>query len=247
MNQEDIILVPIKGNLSKDVFIRIYTALTRDNPLIYYLNQSMCEIAKDTMGNTAILPRYFFTKDKVKEYNRKIEKSVNELVAKLDLLNCSDYEKVLKIHDWFCINIGYDKKGSDKREVVSVIASHNIFGVFAYKKAQCEGIAKAVKVLLNSVDIKCIVVTGDAYGSREKGPHAWNIVSLNNTPYQLDMTWDIGATDISNGKLSYDYFLISDNMMNKEHKTEDELPDCNSMYQHHFTKVVYKKVEDMQQ
>ena len=42
MELEDVIPIPIKGNLSKDAFIRIYAALTKDNPLIYYLNQSMC-------------------------------------------------------------------------------------------------------------------------------------------------------------------------------------------------------------
>lgn len=234
MELEDIIPIPIKGNLSKDAFIRIYVALTKDNPLIYYLNQSMCEIAKDIMGNTAILPRYFFTKDKVKEYNRKIEKSVNELIAKLDLSNCSDYEKALRIHDWFCKYIEYDKKGSDKNEVVSVIASHNILGVFAYKKAQCEGIAKAAKVLLNTADVKCIVVTGEANGSREKGPHAWNIVSLDGIPYQLDVTWDL--EEKGTNTILYDYFLVTDKMIEKNHKQEGILPTCSSIEMNYFMK-----------
>ena len=36
---------------------------------------------------------FFFSKEKVKEYNRKIEKVVNELAGQLHLLECNDYEK----------------------------------------------------------------------------------------------------------------------------------------------------------
>lgn len=67
-------------------------------------------------------------------------------------------------------------------------ASHNILGVFAYHKAQCEGIAKAVKVLLNAVDVKCIVVMGDSVKNGRSVPHAWNIVDIGADPYQLDVT-----------------------------------------------------------
>lgn len=87
---------------------------------------------------------------------------VNELAGKLQLLECNDYEKELRVHDWICRNIEYDYEGSDKNKLSRVIASHNILGVFAHHKAQCEGIAKAVKVLLNAVDVKCIVATGDS-------------------------------------------------------------------------------------
>lgn len=69
-----------------------------------------------------------------------------------------------------------------------MIASHNILGVFAYHKAQCEGIAKELKVLLNAVDVKCIVVTGDSVKSGQSVPHAWNIVNIGEEPYQLDVT-----------------------------------------------------------
>ncbi len=41
------------------------------------------------------------------------------------------------------------------KDSVRVIVAHNIIDVFAHHRAQCEGIAKAVKVLLNSVDVIC--------------------------------------------------------------------------------------------
>lgn len=228
MVHKEIIPIPVHGEFSQESFERIFMAMTRDNPLIYFLNQSACSIASDVFGHIAICPQYFFTKEKVKEYNRKIEKVVNELAGRLHLLECRDYEKELRIHDWICQNIEYDYEGMDKNKTTRVIASHNILGVFAHHKAQCEGIAKAVKVLLNAVDVKCIVVTGDSIKSGQSVPHAWNIVNIDGEPYQLDVTWDIGAIGQDKQHIAYDYFNLTDELMNQDHKTDSKLPECRS-------------------
>lgn len=239
MEHKDIIPVPIKGRLSQDVFNRIFLAMTRDNPLIYYVNQSACSSATDMFGHTAICPQYFYSKEKVWEYNKKIETAVNNLAGQLKLTEGTDYEKEIRIHDWFCKNVKYDFKGNNIEEPIRVIMSHNIIGVFAKHKAQCEGIAKAVKVLLNAVDIKCIVATGNADGNGQNGPHAWNIVNIEGSPYQLDVTWDIGA---SCGRIAYDYFNVTDEIINKTHKADFKLPDCTSLKFNYFerNKLIFK-------
>ena len=224
MAHQDIIPIPVRGEFSQESFERIFMAMTKDNPLIYFLNQSACSVASDTFGHFAICPQYFFTKEKVKEYNRKIEKVVNGLVGQLHLLKCSNYEKELRVHDWICQNVEYDYEGTDKDKISRVIASHNILGVFAYHKAQCEGIAKAVKVLLNAVDVKCIVVTGVAGKNGNMRPHAWNIVNIDGNPCQLDVTWDMGKS--MGDKISYEYFNLSDEYIKKDHKAECKLPEC---------------------
>lgn len=228
MLHKEIIPIPVRGEFSQESFERIFMAMTRDNPLIYFLNQSACSIASDIFGHVAICPQYFFTKEKVREYNRKIEKVVNELAGQLHLMKCSDYEKELRVHDWICQNVEYDYEGTDKDKISRVIASHNILGVFAYHKAQCEGIAKAVKVLLNAVDVKCIVVTGDSVKSGRSVPHAWNIVDVGAEPYQLDVTGDIGAMGQSKHHIAYDYFNLTDELMNQAHKADSSLPECRS-------------------
>ena len=228
MSHQEIIPIPVRGEFSQESFERIFMAMTRDNPLIYFLNQSACSTASDMFGRLAIRPQYFFTKEKVKEYNRKIEKVVNELAGQLHLLECNDYEKELRVHDWICRNIEYDYEGADKDKVSRVIASHNILGVFAHHKAQCEGIAKAVKVLLNAVDVKCIVVTGDSVKNDRRVPHAWNIVNIGGEPYQLDVTWDIGAMGKVKQEVAHDYFNLSDNLMGVNHKADNALPKCKA-------------------
>ena len=236
MAHQDIIPIPIKGVFPKETFERIFEAVTKDNPLIYYLNQSTCSCASDMFGNFAICPQYFLPQEKVKEYNRKIEKEVNSLAAKLNLTTGSDYEKEIKVHDWICQNISYDEEGADRDKPTRMIASHNILGVFAHHKAQCEGIAKAVKVLLNAVDVKCIVVTGESNKNGKRVPHAWNMVNIDGQPYHLDVTWDIGAIGTSQKRIPYDYFNLSDQLIEKEHKMDTQLPSCSSM-RHNYFKV----------
>ena len=144
----------------------------------------------------------------------------------MNLLECCDYEKELRIHDWICQNIEYDYEGTNKDKVSRVIASHNILGVFAYHKDQCEGIAKAVKVLLNAIDVKCIVVTGTAGKNGNMRPHAWNLVNIDEVSYQLDVTWDMGKS--TGDKISYEYFNLSDECIVKNHSADCKLPECGS-------------------
>lgn len=231
MAHEDVIPIPIKGQLSKEVFNKIFRAMTRDNPLIYYVNQSACNWATDAFGHTAICPQYFYSRETVRKYNRNIENAVNNLASQLKLTEGTDYEKEIRVHDWFCKNVKYDFKGSDMDEPARVVLSHNIVGVFAKQKAQCEGIAKAVKVLLNAVDIKCIVATGEAGINGKKEQHAWNVVDIDGNPYQVDVTWDIGA---SKGRIAYDYFNVTDEIISKTHSFEDEMPKCISLKDNYF-------------
>ena len=209
MAHEDVIPIPIKGQLSKEVFNKIFRAMTRDNPLIYYVNQSACNWATDAFGH-------------VRKYNRNIENAVNNLAAQLKLTEGTEYEKEVRVHDWFCKNVKYDFKGADMDEPARVVLSHNIVGVFAKQKAQCEGIAKAVKVLLNAVDIKCIVATGEAEA---------NVIDIDGSPYQVDVTWDIGA---SKGRIAYDYFNLTDEIISRTHSFEDEMPKCISLKDNYF-------------
>lgn len=228
MAHKEIIPIPVDGEFAKENFEHVFMAMTRDNPLIYFLNQSACSIARDVWGHIAICPQYFFTKEKIKEYNRKIENVVNRLAGQLRLLECGDYEKEIRIHDWICRNIEYDYEGADTSKVSRMISSHNILGIFAYHKAQCEGIAKAIKVLLNAVDVRCIVVTGSSIKGGRSIPHAWNIVNIDGIPYQLDITWDMGVSRRDKTYLSYDYFNITDELMNLEHRADSKLPVCQS-------------------
>lgn len=237
MEHKDLIECSVKVKQEEDLtasFQRIMNALTYDNPLMYFLNQSVMDFAVDQNGNIAVMPQYFLTKEKVDSTNQKLQDAANKLIQTLKLTEGSDYDKVMKVHDYICKNIAYDHRGADSSDVTRFIATHNIIGVFAHKKAQCEGIAKAVKVLLNAVEVKCIYVAGDQ--KADDGTltgHGWNIVNIDGTPYQLDVTADIGALS-SDGSVSYDYLNVTDAQIRRNHILPSGLPKCTATDMNYF-------------
>ena len=228
-------LIPIKGvkSVTQETVYRIFAAISDDNPLIYYLNQSVISLAEDSYGNIAIWPKYFFTKEKIGQYNKKIQDTVNKLAVKLKLTEGSELEREKKVHDYLCNNVVYDYDGANMNDPAQVILSHNIIGVFAHHRAQCEGIAKAVKVLLNAVDVRCIIVSGKA--TTDDGlivEHAWNMVNIDGIPSHLDVTWDIGAS--KKDAISYDYYNVTDTQIKRNHRILGKMPACVSEKNNYF-------------
>ena len=173
--------------------------------------------------------RYYYSK--LPENERRIYQEIYRgCVEHKDMIQISATEDMTKsyprlIHDYLCRNISYDYKGSDTGEVTRIITSHNVLGVFAYKKAQCEGISKAARVLLNAVDVHCIIVFGQAEGNDSvMSDHCWNIINIEGHPYHMDITFDIGNG--SDEYIAYDYYNITDTQIRKDHIFSTGLPRC---------------------
>ena len=233
MEHKDLIIISATEEEIGKSCQRIMDALMDDNPLLYFVNQSRLDFARDDNGNVAAIPQYFFSEENVKKYNQKIQDAANKLIMDLKLTEGSELEKVRKVHDYMCENVKYDHDGADLKDVSRVITSHNIIGVFAHQKARCEGIAKATKVLLNAVGVKCIFVTGKVRETKEKiSEHGWNIVNIDGAPYNLDITFDIGTG--SNEYISYDYFNITDSQIRKDHVVSIGLPKCTAHQASYF-------------
>ena len=192
----------------------------------------------------------FYNKDTVKKYNRNIEKTVNNLAGQLRLTEGTDYEKELRVHDWFCKNVSYDFKGTNMDDPARVVLSHNIVGVFAKQKAQCEGIAKAVKVLLDALGVWCVIaICGNNPEKGIKYRHTWNIVKIGGTYYHLDATFDntLGK-DRETSEIRYDYFNLDDSQIFRDHEPLiAPAPHCGD-HEHFYykeKKLSFTKKEDV--
>lgn len=228
-------IIPISASEEEIVksYARIIQALMDDNPLLYFLNQSMIDFARDANGNYAVMPQYFFSEKNVAAYNQKIQDAANKIIYDLKLTEGSDLEKARKVHDYMCRNIAYDYGGANTKDISRFISAHNIIGVFAHQKAQCEGIAKAAKVLLNAVDVRCIVIFGqakDTPGVMED--HCWNMVNIGGKPYHMDITFDIGVG--SADAISFDYYNITDSQIRKDHVFSTGFPKCTEKQAGYF-------------
>ena len=116
------------------------------------------------------------------------------------------------MHDFICENVRYDK--------LKKAYSHEIIGPLGQGVGVCEGIAKAVKVLLDALGVWCIVVI--CGNNPEKGiryRHTWNVVKIGKTYYHLDVTFDntLGKEQ-EEAEYRYDYFNLDDKKVFRDHE-----------------------------
>ncbi len=125
-----------------------------------------------------------------------MDQKVPELLDELDLDGKNDYLKTKGVYDWLCQNVTYDY---DNLEDDTYKLKHAAYAALVDKTAVCQGYAVLFYRLMLELGVDNRVITGIGNG----GPHAWNIVELNDLYYNLDATWDAGM-------YGYSYFLTSD-------------------------------------
>ena len=196
--------------------LNIIQFIGRDNPHIFYVDFNQYNYSKNLLSTTVNLT-YWYTKQEVDEINEKVHAVLQKMLARVS--GITDYEKEKAIHDLLIQNVAYDMDALQNLPKYHS-RSNSILGVLFYKTAVCEGVAKVTKMLLNLLDIKCIVAMGKADGE----PHAWNIVKVDGRPYHLDVTWDINLS--GDGGLRYDYFNLSDKEIGVDHIPSMQYPKC---------------------
>ena len=153
--------------------------------------------------------RWFPREELKNEVDSKDHALLDEVVERiLDKVTATtEFEIELQIHDLLLKNVKY----VDKEKVTE----HTIEGPLLNKKAVCEGIAKAMKYLMNKKGLRCELVLGKLTEDTSVY-HAWNIVRIDGYWYHVDVTADIGMTD--GGIYRYDYFNLSDEEISVDHQ-----------------------------
>ena len=221
----------VTGCMTMPVIQKIIEAITNDNPHLYYFNQTEIRVQMSALYSNIYLT-YFFSKSEIASYNKHIEDAVNKIVKRLQLETAgSEYEIEKRVHDTLASHLEYDHSAIGTNNKRHLAIAHSIVGVFIEKKAVCEGIAKAAKILLNTANIHCIVVTGNSTLEKHGG-HAWNIVRINNSAYHLDITWDIANS--TKKHINYDYFNLNDIEISKDHSDFKNVPPCSSLEANYY-------------
>lgn len=206
---------------SNDIF-EILEVISYNNPKVMYYTG-----AKYTFGNLEL----FYSKPKadIVKHQRAIENVKKEFLNNHINSHMSDYEKVIKIHD-FIINKGeYDKRLLKHEEVPP--ESYSSYGILFLGVGVCESYAKSMKYLLDGSGIKSQVVVGESMGEN----HAWNLVELDNEYYHIDSTWDDPISDNGESILRYNFFNLNDEEMSVTHEwNKEEYPEANGKKYNYF-------------
>ena len=101
------------------------------------------------------------------------------------------------------------------------IREHQIIGPLGQGVGVCEGIAKSVKILCDTLGIWCMIaLCGNNPEKGIKYRHTWNIVKIGKTYYHLDATFDnsLGKCSQTGEEIRYDYFNLDDKAIFRDHE-----------------------------
>ena len=128
-----------------------------------------------------------------------VENEKNEMVAEVRAVaenlqagQSLEEQQVRKAHDLIIKANSYkleetiiEEKSGDPYSV------RNVYGAFKTHEIVCEGFARALKMILDDVNIPCVLVYGAYVSSTKYEEHMWNYVQLEDGKwYGVDATWD---------------------------------------------------------
>lgn len=116
------------------------------------------------------------------------------------------YEMAERFKEEICALVDYDHDTADHADTVAFGDPWQMVYVFDgddTTKVVCEGYAKAFQYLCDLADIECYTVTGDMtveqVGGTESERHMWNIVTLGDVNYLVDVTNCDGVKGATSG------------------------------------------------
>ena len=128
---------------------------------------------------------------------------VAEMTA--DLTGKSDFDKCRILYERLINTNVYDFSLYDQ----------TAYGALVEGTSVCAGYGRTYQLLLQTVGIPCLYVTGTADNGFDVGGHAWNLVKLDGYWYYCDPTWD-DLDDPFHG-IPYTYFNIPYTQISTDH------------------------------
>lgn len=184
-----------------------------DHPEIFYVGKNAYR-ATPGAEHVELCPEYLCQK---KERERT-EEAVGVRIRKMkEALTKGNPEELLLMK-----RIGEALFRSVRYESPKKPFAHEITGPLLHGIGVCEGIAKAVKILLDGAGVESVVAVGEEDGEGMR--HAWNIVCVNGSFRHFDFTFDLNL--VQKGEKSR-YFALKDEKMYLDHERPVfPVPEC---------------------
>lgn len=231
--EQEIVVPQCDGAQLYDIFF----LLRLDHPELFWAIGFQYKYYLDS-PNLIVMPEYLFEKSKIAEHKKAMLARVKKLTA--PMMQKSEWEKEKYVHDLICEIVRYDK--------LKKPYSHEIIGPLGHGVGVCEGIAKAVKVLLDELKVWCVIaLCGNNPEKGIKYRHVWNIVRIDGVYYHLDVTFDNTLT-AGGEEIRYDYFNLPDKQIFRDHEPLlFQVPACQESDHFYYRekKLSFTKVEEV--
>lgn len=171
-----------------------------------YNGFSHIETEYDSLGKITINIVRNYTPEQIDAINQKVE----ELSLQLINYNDSDYNNIMRVHDYIIDHASYDTPRAKDGD--TTYDSDTAYGALFQGKAVCGGYSDAMQLFLEKLQLKNFKV------SSEK--HVWNAVYINGQWLNLDLTWDDPVYDDGHQVVNHEFFLINTRQLQKIEQAE---------------------------
>ncbi len=134
---------------------------------------------------------YANTEAEMNEKRSAYERKINEIIREVSPA-WTEEETALYLHDYLATHVAYDETYS----------RYTAYDALIDGTAVCQGYALAYHDLLEAAGITSYTVTSDALN------HIWNLVTIGDSEYYVDVTWDDPTADFI-GRCKHNCFLLT--------------------------------------
>lgn len=174
-------------------------------------NYSTYTVSIGPAQNSNYYTQGFTSKQMVEETFAQLENVRQSIISQL---TGDTYQKISQLNNYLVDTITYD-------ETLNRANTRNIYGALIEKQVVCEGYAKALKYVLDAIDIPCVLVSGTATNADgQTESHLWNYVQIEQNWYAVDSTWNdpviVGGGSPTNA-MKTEYLCKGQTTMQKDH------------------------------
>ena len=224
--------VTLLGVFKMDILEKIIIALKYDHIELFYVDFQRINCAIAPIGMIYYI--HYIVRSNVRAVmNQNMENWISEAMREMQLTGTENETTIYrKAHNYLIRNIEYDYDALQNPDAYP--ESFTIQGIFERKRAVCEGISKAFKLLCDRAGAGNVYVvegTSSREGFGNSIPHAWNIVEFGAAYSHVDVTWDLGSSKVCRHN-RYDYFMIPDEWIKTDHtyKSNYQCHTCEKSY-----------------
>lgn len=171
----------------------------------------------------SLVIQYRYSKDSTIKIQEDYEVFVSDLLASMDS-SMSTLDKMFYLYNYLVLHTQYDTEAAEIENSFQdpkYALAFSVFGPLYYKKSVCSGYSQGYLDLLKRIGIESYYLTSEAMN------HGWNFVKYFDNFYHVDITYGDPVPDIK-GYVDYNYFMMNDSEILKDHSWEDSLAVSDS-------------------
>lgn len=185
LNTSFIPAVEVNVNQVKTVFEAVYN----DHPEMFWLETGYSCKYLGSGRCVELILKYNGTVDYLDQAKEEFSRQAEVILSGARVLSTA-FEQEKYVHDALMEMVEYDEAADMNQSAYSAL----VMG-----RSVCAGYARAFQYLMQQLGVPCYYCTGTSGED-----HAWNVIKLDQTYYNVDVTWD------DTNPATYDYFNKSD-------------------------------------